>query len=853
MKSKLLALAGLSALVGACAGAYDSPDDELGGDERILHFPESDVQVALRDDGSYTITFDHLRQIERTAPSFDLRLARGTFDPRAAGAPPAIAGLDDRPAPGADVPRLYLVQFATQPIEEYRVRLGALGATSHQYLPSHAHLVRMTAEVADLVRAEPFVRWVGEYRPSWRLGAQLAAAFAARTALPTQRYWIQALTQDLGSKQDLAQRLAALGAAVHGVNSRGYLVGATLSNAQLAEITAWSDVVHVDRWSAPEIDMDLARALDGADYIEDMGGYRGQGVRAEVMDGNVVPTHPDFASRPLIFHGGRTGDASHGTPTTGIVFGDGAGNPQGRGMLPLGQGIFASYTAVTDRHAHTAELLEAPYQAMFQSNSWGDARTLEYTNISADMDQMLFDLDILILQSQSNAGNQQSRPQAWAKNILSVGGVQHLNTLVTTDDRWNFSASIGPASDGRIKPDLAHFYDSTFAPSSSGGYANFGGTSGATPITAGHAGLFYQMWDDGLFGELRPGSTMFERRPHWTTAKAMLINTASSYAFSGATHDLTRTHQGWGRPDVRRMYDLRGRFYIVDETDVLAAGGSTQHRVEVAAGTPELRATLTWADLPAVPGAAQHRVNDLTLRVVSPSGTVYFGNAGLTTGNASTPDGGPDTINTVENVWIPAPEAGVWTIEVRADELNADGHVETAAVDADYALVVSDAVAASQPPLPHPRFTQVAYDMPGNDTHEEWIEIYNPADVAIDVGGWKVRDNFRTFTIPAGTMIGPNGYLDIARDGAAYTALTGRNPDLAGSNLSLGNTGDHLTLVDPGGTSIDFVAWEQGFPGWETLATKRGRAIVRRDPNADTDARADWTVRDPAPRGGSEP
>jgi hypothetical protein len=135
MKSKLLALAGLSALVGACAGAYDSPDDEIGGDERILHFPESDVQVALRDDGSYTITFDHLRQIERTAPSFDLRLARGTFDPRAAGAPPAIAGLDDRPAPGADVPRLYLVQFATQPIEEYRVRLGALGATSHQYLP----------------------------------------------------------------------------------------------------------------------------------------------------------------------------------------------------------------------------------------------------------------------------------------------------------------------------------------------------------------------------------------------------------------------------------------------------------------------------------------------------------------------------------------------------------------------------------------------------------------------------------------------------------------------------------------------------------------------------------------------
>ncbi len=850
MKAKLIAFAGLSALASACADPPDATDDNDG--DRILHFPGSDVQVALREDGSYTITFDHQRQIERTAPSFELRLARGTFDPSATSAP-LVAGLDDRPA-GAAAPRLYVVQFVTQPIEEYRARLAALGASSHQYLPSNAHLVRMTAEAADAVRGEPFVRWVGEYRPSWRLDGALAAAFAARTALPTQRYWIQALTQDAGEKQDLAQRLAALGATVHGVNSRGYLVNATLSSAQLAAITEWSDVVHVDRWSAPEVDMDIARELDGANHIEELGGYRGQGVRAEVMDGNVLATHPDFASRPVIFHGGRSGDASHGTPTTGIVFGDGAGNPQGRGMLPLGQPIFASYTSVTDRHAHTAELLAAPYHAMFQSNSWGDARTTSYTNISADMDQMLFDLDILILQSQSNSGDQQSRPQAWAKNILSVGGVQHLNTLVTTDDRWNFSASIGPASDGRIKPELSHFYDATFAPSSSGGYTQFGGTSGATPITAGHAGLMFQMWDDGLFGELRPGSTMFERRPHWTTAKALLINTASAYAFSGTTHDLTRTHQGWGRPNVRRMFELRDRFYVVDETDVLAAGATTQHRVEVAAGTPELRATLTWADLPAVPGAAQHRVNDLTLRVVSPSGTVYFGNVGLTAGNESLPGGDPDTINTVENVWIPSPEAGTWTIEVRADELNADGHVETAGiVDADYALVVSDAVAANQPPPPHPRFTQVAYDMPGNDTNEEWVEIYNAADVPMDLGGWKIRDNFRTFTIPAGTIVGPNAYLDVARNGAAFLALTGRSANLTGLNTSLGNTGDHLTLVDPGGNAVDFVAWEGGFAGWDTLATKRGRVIVRRDPNVDTDARADWTVRDPAPRGGTSP
>lgn len=846
--SKLLALCVPLSLVVGCGDT--EVDDGEDKDEVVLKFPDSAVEVALRDDGSYTITFDDKRQIERMG-QFELQLARQTFDPTVAD-PARVPGLDDRPLQLVTTSqKLYLVQFVTQPIEEYRQRIRELGGTAHQYFPSQAHLVRMTDKIADLLRNEPFVRWVGEYRPSWRLETALADRFATRTAIPTQRYWIQAVTTSLTAKQDLAKRLTNLGATVHGVNSGGYLVGATLTSTQLAEITAWSDVVHIDRWSAPEPDMDIVRQLDGANYVEEMAGYRGEGVRAEVMDGNVLDTHVDFASRPLIMHGGPGTDKFHGTATTGIVFGDGTGNALGRGMLPKGQGIFASYEAVTDRHAHTAELLAEPYTALFQSNSWGDARTLDYTNISADMDQLLFDNDILILQSQSNAGNQQSRPQAWSKNILSVGAFQHFNTLSTTDDKWQNSASIGPAADGRIKPDLSHFYDATFAPSSSGGYGDFGGTSGATPITAGHAGLFYQMWGDGLFGPTRPGSTLFEKRPHATTAKAMLINSAVPYAFSGTTHDMTRTHQGWGRPNVKRLYDLRGKFYVVDESDILATGGRTTHRVEVASGTPELRATLTWSDLPGVPGAAKALVNNLTLRVKSPSGTIYFGNNGLREGNVSTPGGSADTIDTVENVWVANPEAGTWEIEVSADELNADGHVETPAIDADYALVVSDVTVDVTPPPPHVRFAQVAYDMPGNDTLEEWIELYNPQNVAVDLSGWKIRDNFRTFTIPTGTMIPARGYLDFARNAAAYTALTGKNPDVSGVNCSLGNTGDHLTLVDPSNASIDFVAWEGGWEGWSTLATKRGRVIVRKVSDNDTDVRADWTVRDPAPRGGN--
>jgi serine protease AprX len=83
-----------------------------------------------------------------------------------------------------------------------------------------------------------------------------------------------------------------------------------------------------------------------------------------------------------------------------------------------------------------------------------------------------------------------------------------------------------------------------------------------------------------------------------------------------------------------------------------------------------------------------HRVNDVTLKVTSPSATEYWGNVGLDSGVWSTSGGAADTLNTVENVFIQSPEAGDWTIEVIASEVNMDVHAETPEIDQDYALVV---------------------------------------------------------------------------------------------------------------------------------------------------------------------
>jgi hypothetical protein len=661
-------------------------------DARLIQVPGSPLRIAVWENqygkgrlSAYAIQNGDKSWSQARMTNYQLRTRGQGWDPKrdALIAPPALEGAD------GDV---HWVQFYTPVLSAYRQHLTSLGARLHHYFPHHALLVRMTPEVRAQVAAQPYVRWVGTFPASQRLDSTLLPGLLAAGDDSPRRYNIQTLDREVFTRAEVAAGLVALGGQVHWQTINSFLLQATLTRSQLARALRISSILHVDLYSEPQEDMDVVREVGGANYVETVAGFRGEGVRAEVMDGDVLATHPDLLSRPVIIHEAGNGGASHGTPTTGIVFGDGFANGQARGMLPAAQPIFAGYTRFLPggdgaRREHTAELLQPPYEAVFQSNSWGAVQTTEYNNLSTEMDQLLFELDFLVFQSQSNTGSRSSRPQAWAKNIVSVGGIQHRNTASSADDRWGHGASIGPASDGRIKPDLAHFYDQILSPSSSGGYGSFGGTSGATPIVAGHGGIFFQMWHAGIFGNT-PGSSVFASRPHMSTSKAMLINSATQWDFDGAGHDLARVHQGWGRPDLRTLYEDRSRFFIVDESDVLAPQGERRYPLIVVVGQPELKATLVYSDPGAIPAAGDHRVNDLSLELISPTGTVYYGNHGLLDGLWSAPGGSPNTVDTVENVYVKDPEAGTWTVVVRADEINQDGHTETPEIDADYALVV---------------------------------------------------------------------------------------------------------------------------------------------------------------------
>ena len=625
------------------------------------------------------------------ATSYDLMLRYENFDPLADAEPTVPEALTAR-----DTNELYIVQYAVKGLEPWREEIRGLGAVDHRYLGNHANIWRMDAETAELVSELPFVRWMGAFHPAYKLEDEMMDAYSAG-ALRHQRYNLVVGEWGPSEKQVLSDEIVALGGTVVEAYETGWIVSATLSPEMVLELVHNPLVLGIDRWGAPETDMNNGREMFGANHVETVAGYTGQGVRAEVMDGNLDLSHVDWTNAPITTTS-LGGDASHGTCTFGINFADGdsaGGNT--RGVLPDAQGLFADYSNYGNRYTHTQNTINNQ-SAIYQSNSWGSSRTAAYTSVSQEMDDIIFDLDISIFQSQSNAGNQQSRPQAWAKNIIAVGGVRHYGDTNWANDAWSFGGSIGPAADGRIKPDMACWYDAIWTSDADPGgytggddYTNFGGTSGATPMVAGYMGMIYQMWANGDFGNSTNGNPLdvFGNKPHNTTAKALMINGARQWDFSGAGHDLTRTHQGWGGPDVAGIYDGRAQTFVINEEFVLTDGASLAWTVTVPASAPEFQATLVYSDPPGTTSSNLHRINDLSLKVTSPNGTIYWGNNGLLSEMNSSSGGSSNTKDTVENVILDNPMAGDWQITIYADEINQDSHVETPGLDADFALVVT--------------------------------------------------------------------------------------------------------------------------------------------------------------------
>ena len=623
--------------------------------------------------------------------SQQIRLRGGAFDPLIRESWP------NSMIPVAGQSRQWLIHYGYPARPTLRQDVRNLAEALIATVPDSADWVLMNPRIIPQVLSMPGVRAVTPFAPGWKIDPDLVGAIFG---LPgDQRVNLSILLAERGhaAHQAFGALVSANGGRVLTSSRETWLTSIQIPASFVPDLLRSDQVQWVDAHRTGETDMDIARPFLGMSQLTTATGLDGAGVAGEILDGGTEASHPEWNSRALVH--GVVPSGAHGTGTTGIAFASGV-DPQATGMLPGGTPILGYYLNLAggSRYAHTAELVDPilPYRAVFQSNSWGSfPTTTNYTSQTQDLDTIAFDHDLLICQSQSNSGTTLSRAEAWAKNVVSVGGLYHMDTLTDADDTWAGGASIGPASDGRIKPDFACFFDLVYTANlvGLGGYtASFGGTSAATPLVAGVGGAFYACWHDGLFNGNLTQATVFDSRPHATLARAALIATATQWGFTGLGHDRGRFHQGWGRPDLQTLLAQRNQMLLINETDLLLQGQTTTYSLTVPSGATVLRVCLVYADPPATPAALVALVNDLDLEVTAPNGDVYKGNFGLDASmeSVASPTAPADSLNPIECVFVPASAVvpGTWTVQVTASSIAQDSHTETPALDADYALCV---------------------------------------------------------------------------------------------------------------------------------------------------------------------
>ncbi len=424
---------------------------------------------------------------------------------------------------------------------------------------------------------------------------------------------------------------------------------------------------------------DKTRAAIGANAVQNLDpktgrirGRGGRGVQVGVFDFGIDETHGDFSPRRVVRN-----DAAmnrHATHVAGIIGGNGAMSTrvdscgidnrdmarsdrsayQWRGIAPLAELIDIPQmpprgrngaNAATHRHyieKHGMDVSNHSY--IFNENGTYDNGNLTRDQIIRG-DATADGIPVRARLQVTSAGN-----KGWffslskqLKNALVVGNWD------LERNRIAGSSSLGPASDGRIKPDVVAPGTSVIASgfcsdtalrcrdpgplcSSAPGliqrqnhYRSATGSSVSAAVTTGAIALLLEQYAITYKVDLD------HRPPLPASVRGVMIHTArDSSAASGGPQPAVGPDfvTGWG------LIDADAAVKIVKEKRIEEGGAVTgtceklQYYFDVKPGAKgPIRVTLAWDDVaadPALPDSAPKLVNDLDLVVIDPQGTSHL-------------------------------------------------------------------------------------------------------------------------------------------------------------------------------------------------------------------------------------
>lgn len=383
--------------------------------------------------------------------------------------------------------------------------------------------------------------------------------------------------------------------------------------------------------------------------------YDGSGVIVGHNDAGLLGEHIDFKGR-LTQVGNSSSTSDHGDHTAGTIFGAGNRDPRAEGMAPGSDMYYALYPA----NLNNADAIYNNQNVRLTSNSFSNGCNNGYTNFTRQVDQDAIDNpNMLHVFSAGNNGTSDCGYGAGAgwgnvtgghkqgKNVIAVANFTRTDALATSSSR-------GPASDGRVKPDIAAVgtsVNSTTDIPAPNSYDRKTGTSMSCPGITGSLAVLMEAYKAENGGN----------EPEAALLKGMLLNGADDLGGRGPDF-----RHGYGRANIRNSYQMltNGQYF----TNTLGTGDSLTFSVNVPANIAHMKVMLIWSDPAASTSAARALVNDLDMEL-DDNGTNYQPWVLDPTPNSvslqQAASRGRDSLNNMEQVTLDNPGVGTKTIKVK--------------------------------------------------------------------------------------------------------------------------------------------------------------------------------------------
>ncbi len=380
--------------------------------------------------------------------------------------------------------------------------------------------------------------------------------------------------------------------------------------------------------------------------------YNGAGVWIAIGDDGALGPHIDYTGRMDQSSVGAS-SGNHGDHVSGIMMGAGNVNPDGRGMAwGADIKVYDVWGAVNS--TPTSYINPG---VIVTSTSYGNGCNAGYTSFAQTADQQVRMMpNLMHVFSAGNSGTSNCSYGAGAgwgnitggikagKNVLAVGNVTEIDFI-------SGSSSRGPASDGRIKPDICANGTQVFSCFPNNQYVSNTGTSMAAPGVSGAYGALVHAYKE-LNGGVTPTSSLM---------KGTMLNTADDLGNVGPDFKY-----GWGRLNARKVVEVfENNTYMLDS---IGQGGANTHNIVIPSGVSQVKIMVYWNDYEGSTTTTLALVNNIDMTVTNPASNVLFPYILDSSPNATslnTPaTNGVDNLNNMEQVVFDNPVAGTYVVNV---------------------------------------------------------------------------------------------------------------------------------------------------------------------------------------------